>query len=194
MIVTPTSQDLDFLKSDLIRSPGLHASDVYNDFYKQLDPDRYDYEDGGNPLLMACGTAWERFLEDQLVRNGVDATRPGELQSPEGIYYSPDLIIFNGHTRVGEIKWTSMAAFDKKGNSVMPDTETNTLPSKLDKFLTQLKLYAYWLELRHGWLGMLLMHQPWNPQFRAYNLEWSERELVENYRKLMSHATHEGML
>ena len=194
MIVTPTSLDLDFLKSDLKRSPGLHASDIYGDFYRKLEPDRYDYKDGGNPLLMACGTAWERYLEDILERNGIEAVRPGELCSPEGVYYSPDLIIFNGHVRVGEIKWSSMSAVDKRGNPTMPIVESTSLPAKLDKYLSQMKLYAYWLELTHGWLGMLLMHQPWNPQFRAYNIEWTERELVENYRTLMNHATHERMI
>jgi hypothetical protein len=189
VIVTPTSKELDFLASDLVRSPGLHASDIYGDLYKRLDPKRYDYGDKPpNPLALAMGTAWERHVEYLLKKNGVDCYRPDELLSPEGVAFSPDLIIYNGVVRVGEIKWTSMSA------DGCPEEETTVLPAKLDKYLTQIKLYAYWLELYDGWLSMLFMHQAWNPQHRAYNLHWTQRELVENYMKCMNHAEDEGML
>ena len=48
MIVTPDSRQLNFLVSDLVRSPGLHASDIYSDLYKYLEPKRYDH--GDDPL------------------------------------------------------------------------------------------------------------------------------------------------
>ena len=187
MIVTPLPDTLDFLASDLVRSPGLHASDIYNDFYRRLNPKRYDFEES-NPVLMAIGTAWEKHFEYLLVKNGVQATRPPELLSPEGIAYSPDLIIFNGVTRVGEIKLTSMSAKD------FPTEESEGLPPKLDKYLDQMKLYAGWLELRHGWLGILSIREPWNPVFRGFNLEWTARELQECHQKFMTHAKCMGVL
>ncbi len=186
MIVTPIDYNLDFLKSDLVRSPGLHASDIYGDFFKKLEPDRY----GDGPLngpLMALGTAWEKHFEYILTANGINATRPTEMMSPEGIAYSPDLIIFNGEVRVGEIKLTSMSA------KSMPTETCNNLPPKFDKYLCQMKLYAYWLELHHGWLGMMSIYQPYAPVFRGFNLEWSDRELHDNYTMLMNHARHTGM-
>lgn len=188
MIVSPATKEFDFLASDLIRSPGIHASDIYGDLFAFLDPKRYNFEGPPNPLLLALGTAWEKHLEYLMAKNGILFSRPGEFESPEGIPYSPDLIIFNGHTRVGEIKLTSMSA------EGMPDEETDTLPPKLDKYLVQMKLYAYWMELQHGWLAMIFLHQPWNPQFRAYNVEWNKRELVENYQMCMNHARERNML
>jgi hypothetical protein len=181
MIVTPVTLEIDWLKSDLVRSPGVHASDIYNDLYKQLDPKRYDYTGEANPLLLALGTAWEKHFEYLLLTNGIVVERPDEFMSPEGIAYSPDLIIFNGITRLGEIKYTSMSADD------CPEEVTNTLPPKLDKYTTQMKLYAYWLGLNDGWLAILFNHQPWNPQFRMFDLHWDDRELIENHAMIMNH-------
>jgi hypothetical protein len=191
VIITPLAGHggLDFLKSDLVRSPGIHASSIYGDLFKKLYPKRYDYGDKPpNPLLLALGTAWEAHLEKILLLNGVKAERPTEFMSPEGIAYSPDLLIFNGVTRLGEIKLTSMSAAD------MPTEVCNALPSKLDKFQTQMMLYAYWLGLRHGWLAILFLHQPWNPDFRVFDIEWTERELQENYQMCMNHARAERLL
>jgi len=181
MIVKPITLDIDWLKSDLVRSPGVHASDIYGDLYKKLEPKRYDYDEDANPLLMALGTAWERHFEYLLAANGIEVERPEEFMSPEGIAYSPDLIIFNGITRLGEIKYTSMSADD------MPDEPTNNLPPKLDKYLTQMKLYAFWLGLNDGWLAVLFNHQPWNPQFRMVDIHWTDQELRDNHAMIMNH-------
>lgn len=189
MIVTPVAHGLDFLASDLVRSPGVHASDIYGSLFKALDPKRYDYGDREpNPLLLALGTAWEKHLEYILEKNGVRAERPSEFMSPEGIAYSPDLILFNGKTRLGEIKLTSMSAKD------MPTTVTNSLPPKFDKYLCQMKLYAYWLGLTNGWLAILFINQPWNPDFRVFDIEWTEQELQENHSMCLNHARHVGLV
>jgi hypothetical protein len=188
MIITPDPHPLDFSKSDLVRSQGLHASDIYGALYARLDPKRYDYAGAPNYLLMSLGSAWEAQLEYLLIENGVVAHRPGELQSPEGIYYSPDLIIQNGETRVGEIKLTSMG-FDE-----LPTEQVSSLPHKFDRYQTQLMLYAYWLELTHGWLGMVSIRKPYAPEFRAYNICWSQEELNRNHQMCLNFAQSEGML
>lgn len=181
MIVTPITLEIDWLKSDLVRSPGVHASDIYGDLFKKLEPKRYDYPDDGNPMLMVLGTAWERHFEYLLKLNGIEVERPDEFMSPEGIAYSPDLIIFNGITRLGEIKYTSMSADD------LPTEVTNVLPPKLDKYLCQMKLYAFWLGLNDGWLAGLFNHRPWDPQFRMFDLHWEDDELRDNHAMCMNH-------
>lgn len=187
--VTPLlNHGLDLLKSDLVRSPGLHASDIYGGLFKWLEPKRYDRDDPLNPVLLALGTAWEAHLEKLLYANGVKAVRPGEFMSPEGIAYSPDLLIFNRVTRLGEIKLTSMSAED------MPTEPTNYLPKKLDKYDCQMKLYAHWLELTDGWLAVLFLHEPWNPQLRVFELQWTPQELQENYMMCMNYAKQKGLL
>lgn len=190
MRVTPVlDHGIDFSASDLARSGGLHASDVYGDLYKHLEPKRYDFGEGPpNALLMALGTAWEKHFEYLLAKSGYVTERPGEFFSPppESIAFSPDLLQFNGVTRLWEIKYTSMSAKD------LPTEETNSLPPKFNKYDCQMKLYAYWLGLYHGCLAVVLNHEPWNPQFRMFHLEWNDRELQENHAMCMNHARHSG--
>jgi hypothetical protein len=196
MIVTPVlDHGIDFLASDLVRSPGLHASTIYGNLFKRLEPKRYDIRDKDtgeplalNPVLMAIGTAWEKHFEFLLAKSGYDVQRPEEFMSEDGIAFSPDLLQFNGITRVWEIKYTSMSVKD------LPTEETNCLPPKFDKYDSQMKLYAYWLNLHHGTLAVVLNHQPWDPQFRMFNLEWNDRELVDNHAMCMNDAKHQGLL
>lgn len=190
MIITPLQHGIDLLASDLVRSPGVHASDIYGDFYKKLNPQRYDYGDeAANPVLLALGTAWEKHLEYLLVKNGlVHVERPDEFMSPEGIAFSPDLIFFNGVTRLGEIKYTSMSGKD------VPTEPTNNFPEKMSKFNCQMMLYAYWLGLNDGWLAVLFNHKPWAPDLRMFDIHWEDIELKENHQMLMNHAKSMGLL
>jgi len=195
MIVTPVlDHGIDFLASDLVRSPGVHASDIYGDLYKHLEPKRYDIRDKVtgepaelNPVLMALGTAWEKHLEYLLLKAGIVVERPEEFLSEDGIAFSPDLIQFNGVTRLWEIKYTSMSRKD------MPTEVCNVMPPKFGKYMTQMKLYAHWLSINHGALAVVLNHEPWNPDFRLFFLEWNARELQENYDKCRNHARHMGV-
>ncbi len=190
MIVTPDLRTWDLLKSDLVRSPGVHASDIYGSLFKKLDPKRYDYgdDDDMNEVLIALGTAWEKHFEFLLDKNGITSYRPGEFLSPEGIAYSPDMLVFNGHARLGEIKLTSMSL------DSLPTTEpVNRLDSRFDKYLVQMALYAYWLELRHGWLCICSIRKPYNPELRVLNIEWTQQDLKSNYDMCRNHAIHEGI-
>ncbi len=194
MIVTPIAHGLDLLKSDLIRSPGVHASDIFGDLFKKLEPKRYDYDamrkegEADNPLLMVLGTAWEKHFEHLLILNGVKAYRPEELMSPEGIAYSPDLMLFNGKIRLGDIKLTSMGLND------LPTTVSNYLPPKFSKYLCQVMLYAYWMELVDAWLAILSIRKPWNPELRVLDLNFTDRELKDNHRMCINHGIDIGLI
>jgi hypothetical protein len=196
MKVTPVEHGLDLLKSDLVRSPGLHASTIYGELFKELEPKRYDIRDKttGEPippnyLLWALGTAWERHFEHLLTLNGVEYERPDEFLSDDGVAFSPDLLImWKGVLRLGEIKYTSMGAQD------MPTEETNCLPPKLDKFDCQLKLYAYWLGMHDGLLAVVFNNHPWDPELRLFEITWTDRELVDNHTMCMNFAKHKGLL
>ena len=196
MIVT-AAHSIDLLTSDLVRSPGLHASDIYNRLYQHLEPKRYgkvDEDREPNDELMFLGSACEDRLEKVLTLSGVNAYRPGELihTLPDGqeIAYSPDLLIDDGVMRVGEIKLTSM----KVDDLLNLQAAINNLPPKMDKYLTQIKLYAKWLDLRHGWLGVLSIYKSYAPEFVPLNLEFSERELYENELMCLNFARSEGLL
>lgn len=199
MIVTPHDYGIDLLASDLVRSPGLHASTIFGDLFEELDPKRYKYDGPPNPVSLAMGTAWEKHLEYLLVKNGVDAIRPDEFLSPPlgqrkiQVAYSPDLILQNGVVRCGEIKWTSKSV---KG---LPDQTAFHLDPKYDKYQCQLMLYIYWLRIEfdcevQGWLALALMNEPWNPQLRCYNIDYTDRELHENKEMCLNHAADKGMI
>lgn len=181
MRVTPIPHGLDLLKSDLVRSPGIHASDIYGGLFKELEPERYAYTDAPNPVLLALGTAWEIHLEKLLLANGIGVERPGEFLSPEGIAYSPDLLFYGTETRLGEIKLTSMSAKD------MPTQVSKSLPPKLDKYLCQILLYAYWLGLTNAWLCILFLHKPYDPDLRVFDLTFTAEELQRNHRMCMNY-------
>lgn len=196
MIVTP-AEPIDLSQSDLIRSPGLHASTIYGNLYKHLEPKRFGAPgepQEPNDELMFLGSACEDRLEKVLVCNGINAHRPGEFlhELPDGqqIAFSPDLMIYNGVIRVGEIKLTSMKIDD------LLDLQgaINNLPPKFDKYLTQMKLYIQWLDLHHGWLGVMSIYKPFAPKFVPLNIEFSDRDLADNERMCLNHARHEGML
>ena len=189
MIVTPVDHGLDLLASDLVRSSGTHASDIYGSFYEEAEPSRYRRDTPPEPLLLALGTAWEKHLEYLLIKNGIRAERPEEQMSPEGVAFSPDLIIFNGVTKLGELKLTFQSSRD------YPTTITNSLPPKADKWLTQMMLYAYWLNLHDGWLCVAFLgDRPLTrSSLRVFELQWSDRELQENYQMMMNQRQLRGL-
>lgn len=188
MKVTIIEEPIDLLKSDLVRSPGLHVSDIYNALYGELDPKRY----GGtisNPMFLALGTAWEKHLEWLLIANGLDITRPEAFLTEDGIGFSPDLLINNGVLRVGEIKLTWKAASD------------DLTDIKFSKYLCQMQAYCYHLETPYARLYATHVNgaekdrfgMP-NPQIRTFDIEFTARELLENWQMLLGYAKRKKML
>jgi hypothetical protein len=205
-----------------VRAEGLHASDLYNDFYADSDPKKYGYlrrdaSNSVNPLLVEPGLIFESMLEEGLQRRlGSLETieRPGEFHHadiyegvPFTIHYNPDLFIFNGQFRVGEIKCTWMhskikhdeyelfKAGDRDAAGKIRDT---LLDPKYDKYLTQMKLYMKMLQTLYGRLYIFFVNgtgqPPFPPQLLAWDIEFTQDELDANYRMLINHGFSKGML
>jgi len=190
--VTPISHGLDLLASDLERSPGIHASSIYGDLFKKLEPGRYGrYEDNeSGELYRALGTAWEKHFEYLLSKSGVMAVRPGEFVSPGGWALSPDLLLFNGHDRIGEIKLTWMSS---KG---LPTSSTSCLPPKFDKYMVQIMDGCHAVETSHAILFICFVngnYKPPKPELLAFDLEFTSRELRENFDMMSSHRRSMGL-
>ena len=169
------------------RSPGLHISDIYTSLARALDPKRYAEEMGPNTVKMAMGLAWETHLEKVLERAQIPAPRPPEQLTLEGIAFNPDLLLTEdpSRMRVGEIKLTYMSESD------------SLIDSKFAKWLWQAMAYCYHLEVPRARFYVLFVRGNYkdpNPTFRAYDIEFTGRELQENWQMLLNYARHQRML
>lgn len=191
MKVTPGELSFPLAMQDANRRTDiLHASDIYNSYYALANPKRYGSKPDAPPpdLLYAEGLAWEQYFEKALIANGVQCFRPGELIGEwkgHEIAYSPDLIIVNGHDRIGEIKkaWKS---------SRLKPTDKD-----FAKYLTQGKMYAYWTGIpRVTWF---INHTVGNwrdytfPQLRIWEIEFTKREILDEMNTMMRHAENEDL-
>jgi len=205
VIVTPTPFDLNLMQHapGAVRGVGLHMSDIYGALYKELEPKRYDRlqtgtlaESENKAGFMGIGMAFEDMLEKALRDRLTEGSgRPDELTESEyGIIYNPDLVIFNGSTRVGEIKLTWMSS---KG---FPREQANGFPPKADKYLTQMMAYCRCLETPYARLyacfvnGSGSFKDQFGPSLMAWDITFTSRELEENWRTLISYAKQKRML
>ena len=185
-----------------LRTPGLHASDLYGAFYKDFDPKRYDKKDkAGNstPMDMAkieLGLTFEQELEDLLVvmmeamrermARRLFGERPGEFISPEGVIFSPDYLFdIDGEIILGEFKFTF---YSVRGAPTDP---------KFAKWLTQIKLYLHWLKLRKARLYVMFAcgdYKPPSPILKAWELVFTKQELRDEFDMVARHARSKGLL
>lgn len=194
MRITPVPHGIDLGVSTLPRTPGLHMSTCYNDFYCDLEPKRFDRHSAPDPLKLEAGLALESVLEEGLKARMTE--RPGEFVEPEhGIIYSPDLIIFNGETRLGEIKLTWMSSRE------VPREEAHSFPEKFSKWFTQMKLYARCLDTPHARLLAFFVNGLYDrgrgggrPELLAWDILFTKRELDDEWRTIMNHSKRKGLL
>lgn len=142
--------------------------------------------------------------------------RPGEFETPHtrdckapkakrkpgmgcwcggGVFYSPDLLIYNDVTRVGEIKLNSMSA---KGLPHKVGETYDGLDQKIAKYETQMKLYCHAIGTRFARLYSFSIREmvQFNEKaiFRAWDYEFTARELVEEWEWTINHSRAEGLL
>ena len=207
------------------RTVGAHMSDLYGSFYAQLEPKRYGkQQDDELPLeRFEAGMAFEEMLEIGLKRRVAMAgaqlesvDRPGEFETQHtdecevpvedrtagmgcwcggGVFYTPDLLIFNDVTRLGEIKLTSMSAKDIPW--VLGESFEDFDP-KFDKYICQIKCYCKHLPTLYARLyafsvrEMVYFNDP--KIFRAWDLEFTQQELDEEWEMMVRHGRQEGIL
>ena len=185
MKITPIEHGLDLLASDLVRSEGLHASGIYNALYHELEPNRYT-DTPPDALKMALGTAWEQYLEAQLVRSGLPLIRPGEFMTKEGVAFSPDGLIQNGETVLAEYKLT----WQSSRNSIDAP--------QFSKYWTQIKYYCHNLDLTKARLYIFHVNgdysRPFKPVLKVYAAEFSTQELKDNQEMLHNFARSRKLL
>lgn len=183
----------------------VHLSDIYKILMKRLQPKRFDKRDKqGKPLPMdfqrvEIGLLFETTLERALAEKFA-TVRPGELVSDEGVFMTPDGV--NPEKIAGEeYKCTYMSSRHGIAEMVR-DPETGDMYwIPLDKFIhwfIQMKGYAKWLEIRKFILTVLFLcgdyTYPITPQFRQYEIEFTDEEVEENWTMLMNIAREERLI
>lgn len=229
MITIALPLDLDVIgigSSTGNRAPGLHASTIYNDLYQDLEPERYVSDRTPPPLLLEIGLILETSLEEGLKRRmaaapGESIERPGEFTYAsefEGVpfecHYNPDLFIFNGEFRIGEIKATKMSptiegykapetaeiikAFYRGDQAAAQLVATIPFAKKFDKYWTQIKLYCFFQRTLFGRLYAFFINGTYKPDldpvFLAWDVTFEMDELENNYSRCLYHALHKGMI
>lgn len=224
MELTPLATDLSLLKigeSGSVRAEGLHASTIYSDLYADIDPKRYRKSDTGPaPETLEVGLIFERMLEEGIARRILECDtteqieRPGEFAHedtfegrPFTIFYNPDLLIFNGCLRVGEIKATWMSsgltaeeytAYLAGDTDLIDRVAAIPLNPKFDKYFSQIKFYCHMLGALDARLIAFFVcggYKPlYNPQLLVWDVHFAPDETEMEYSVLISHAASKGMI
>lgn len=203
MIITPVPHGLEGIVgvSTGHRSPGLHMSDLYGSLYADLYPKRYTKGAVPNPLYLEAGLAFEEMLEEKFKRRlGPHlGERPdeqftsAELGGVAGIAYSPDLLIFDDQKGLilGEIKLSWQSSRE------VPRTAGETFPPKFDRYFTQIMAYCFHLQTIYARLFVFFVngyYQPPTPEFLAWDLTFTQRELDECWAMLRNHGRSKGLI
>ena len=223
MKLTPRPTDLTTLKigtSAGVRAPGLHASDVYNDFYQDAEPTRYKRGSLPAPLLLETGLTIETMLEEGMARRLAASGEPGSIERPieltyTGTFkgrkvefaYNPDLIIYNGvGPRIGEIKATWMSSKIPHAWTDDPaqflhhasDIRDRLTDPKFDKYYSQVKIYDKALQtyLNRFFIWFIAgdYSRPYRSQFVEFDVEFTPREIEEEWDILLRHAISKGLI
>lgn len=164
-------------------------SQIYGDLAQDLEPKRFVRGAPMDLLRVEAGLALETVLEKGL-RDRWCAERPPEQVTSEGIFYSPDMIIFDGgNPRLGEIKLTWMSAKDT------PSEPATCFSPRFNKYVCQMQAYCYHLELNEARLLTYFVNgRKGSPELLCWDIEFTKRELDNNWQKLMNHARHKRFL
>lgn len=168
----------------------VHVSDIYKILMQRLQPKRFNNDKPMDMQRVQVGLLFESMLEEALARRFA-LHRPGEIVSDEGVYMSPDgvnITLVSGE----EYKATYMS-------SRAGITDADGMP--LDKFyhwFVQMKAYAKWLGVTKFMLRVLFLcgdyTQPYGPQFKSWEIEFTDEEIEENWTMLMNVAREAGLI
>lgn len=207
-----------------VRTPGVHASDLYGSYYVDHDPQRYakkDKDGNATPIdvtKMEVGTSFEEILEpvlkERLFSDRGDGFRPGEFTAP----HAPGCPLEDNECEAGVICEECGAGtlfspdwlFSEKDRYILGELKCTWYSStgaptneKFAKWRTQVMLYMFWLSTILGQdvtkcrLFALFIngdYKPPSPKLRAWEITFTKRELVMEHREIMRHARKKGLL
>ncbi len=198
--ITNHGLDLSTPTPGYVRTPGLHMSAIYNALFKELEPKRFASMGGPDVTKMSVGTSFEEVLAIALA-DRILGERPGEfaadqtgrtvkIGTPGSIIFSPDQFFYPDDRDMegGEFKATWMSI------------RNGITDPKFDKWFVQMKAYGKPLSIRVWRLFVLFINgdysykgQDGGATLKAYRVEFTQRELDDNWRMLMRFADKRGM-
>lgn len=180
------------------RSKGLHVSTIYRDIEHTMNGDRPpDSELSPSELkrlgnYRAMGFAWERAIEHSLVDAFATGTviRPGEF-TLDGIHCTPDLFDIEDYAlEEWKATWRSMNRIDRAGIY-------NALDKDFWVWGVQMKAYLRVLQTRRARLRVFFVNGDYResgPRTRGWQLDFTQKELDDNWAMLVNHARRRGWL
>lgn len=167
-----------------VRSPGLHLSDILGPMAQDIAPKRYSTSTPMNWNKVETGFAFERALETAFQARRVDIFRPPEVEK-DGILMSPDGINPDGWI-LEEFKATWMSDFDAPEHP------------KFFKWLWQIKSYCFAIDTNRATLRALFVNgsyrEGYNPDYHVWDIEFTDRELQENWQMVLANGRAKGLL
>ncbi len=167
------------------RSTGKHLSDIITDLGEEVFGLRgagKDTPSEETKLQWEKGFVWEEALShgfgDRL------ANRPGEIEC-DGIACSPDGVGVDddGELVVEEYKCTAMSS--------------SKTPDGIWRWRTQAAAYCYVMGCTRAVFRVFYLNGDYKgsgPQYRVFQLDWSQAEIDENWAMLTNHARRKGWI
>lgn len=165
-------------EQEAVRSPGVHISSVVKFMASSLQKQGQWAEE---PLGLAgqLGRIWEVTIASTIAAagwSGAAFIRPGELEC-EGFIGSPDAIrLSDGAVQEFKATWKS---------------SSGSIFDKAPWYLWQIKGYCYMTDTKLATLYVLFLngtYKPPLPEIGAWELEFSQLELEENWKAIRANA------
>lgn len=164
------------------RAPGLHLTDVTSDIALMTGVLKPEYADRdvtkpGSIYRVSLGIAWEQWIVKQ---HPEVMHQPGEIVK-DGIPMTPDGYGWDSSGGLIIHEWKATYKSMIKEDSL--DGEW--------LWMAQLKGYCCGAETNHGRLHVFWVNGDYRssgPQYRIYDIKFSDREIKENWQMILRHA------
>jgi hypothetical protein len=166
------------------RSKGVHVSEIIRRILNDLHPGKYlEFSPDADPTRLCIGLAWEDFLGKHFDSQGRNLIHNPELTIPPGIHGTPDFIdMDDGLIIESKCTW-------KSSNR---DIEEDYRP-----WFWQIQSYLYGTGFRKAQLYVAFVmgdYRNSGPQVKRWDMEFSQREIDDNWSMLMAAAKTFGLL
>lgn len=175
--LTVSVADLDHISQEQSaeRSVGLHVSQIINHIMVTSGlAEANDFTENDLGMFAIIGRLWEQMLANVLFKPP-RYQRPGEIEV-DGIYGSPDAVDSDDAVLMEfKVTWKS----------------SNRAIESFFKYMLQVKAYAYMLGLTKVRLYVFYVAGNWRPpvpQIKAWEIEFSQHELKDNWRMLVQNG------